>query len=45
MGFLLSDADFRKRIENCFAFYFQLSGQIVDSNLTHPPLFSSELSR
>jgi hypothetical protein len=45
MRFLLGDADFRQRIENRFAFYFQLSGQIVNSNLAHPPLCSSELSR
>jgi hypothetical protein len=45
MGFLLGDTDFRQRIEDGFAFYFQLSGQIVDSNLAHPPLSSSELSR
>lgn len=41
MGFLLDDSDVRERIENTFAFYFQLSCQIVNSNLTHPPLFSS----
>ena len=41
MRFLLGDADRFERIENGFAFDFQLSGQIVDSNLTHPPLVSS----
>lgn len=41
MGFLLGDSDVRKCIENSLAFYFQLSCQIVDSNLTHPPRFSS----
>ena len=41
MRFFLSDAYFRQHIENGFAFYFQLPGQIVNSNLTHPPLFSS----
>jgi hypothetical protein len=34
---LLGDADFDQHIENRFAFNFQLPGQIVDSNLTHPP--------
>jgi hypothetical protein len=45
MRLFLGHADFRQRIENRFAFDFQLSGQIVNSNLTHPPLCSSELSR
>ena len=35
------DAHFRKYVENRFAFYFQLPGQIVDSNLTHPLFLSS----
>jgi len=34
---LFSDAYFRKCIENSFAFDFQLPGQIVNSNLAHPP--------
>jgi len=38
MSFLLGDADFGKHIENRFALDFQFPGQIVDSNLTHPPL-------
>ena len=38
---LLGDAYFRKYIEDRFAFYFQLPGQIVDSNLTHPLFLSS----
>jgi len=45
MGFLLGDADFGQHIENRFALDFQFPGQIVNSNLTHPPLGSSELSR
>jgi hypothetical protein len=45
MRLLLGYADVRQRIENRFAFDFQLSGQIVNSNLAHPPLCSSELSR
>jgi hypothetical protein len=32
-------------VENSFALDFQLSGQIVDSNLTHPPLCASEFCR
>ena len=42
MGLLLGDANFGQRIEDRLAFDFQLSGQIIDSNLTHPPLCSSE---
>jgi hypothetical protein len=42
---LLSDAYFRKCVENRFAFDFQLPGQIVNSNLAHPPFLSSGLSR
>ena len=37
MALLLGDSDFRKYIENRLAFDFQLSCQIVDSNLAHPP--------
>jgi hypothetical protein len=43
MRLLLGDADFSQHIKNGFAFDFQFSGQIVNSNLTHPPLCSSEL--
>jgi len=42
---LLSNAYFRKCVENRFAFDFQLPGQIVNSNLAHPPFLSSGLSR
>jgi hypothetical protein len=41
MGLLLRDACLGQHIQNGFAFDFQLSGQIVDSNLAHPPLSSS----
>jgi hypothetical protein len=41
MRFLLGDTDFFQSIENRLAFDFQLSGQVVNSNLTHPPLVSS----
>ena len=37
MALLLGDSDFGKHIENGLAFDFQLSCQIVDSNLAHPP--------
>jgi hypothetical protein len=40
MRFFLGDADFRQHIENGFALDLQLSRQIVDSNLAHPPLSS-----
>jgi hypothetical protein len=42
---LLSNAYFRKCVENRFAFDFQLPGQIVNSNLAHSAFFSSGLSR
>ena len=42
---LLGDTSFRKNVENRLAFNFQLPSQIVDSNLTHPPYYSSALSR
>jgi hypothetical protein len=35
-----SYADFRKNVENRARLYFQLFREIVDSNLTHPPLFN-----
>ena len=37
VGLLLRDSDKREHIKNGLAFYFQLSCEIVDSNLTHPP--------
>jgi hypothetical protein len=45
MRFLLGDPDFGQHVENRFALDFQLSCQIVNSNLTHPPLCPSGLSR
>jgi hypothetical protein len=39
--FLLGNADFFQHIENRLTFDFQLPGQVVNSNLTHPPLISS----
>jgi hypothetical protein len=36
MGFLLRHTDERQRVEDGFALHFQFSGEIVDSNLTHP---------
>ncbi len=42
---LLGNPDFCKRIENGFALDFQLSRQIVNSNLAHPPLCPSRLFR
>jgi hypothetical protein len=37
MRLLFGDADFDQDVENCLALDFQFPGQIVDSNLTHPP--------
>jgi hypothetical protein len=42
---LFRDADRRKCVENRFAFDFQLPGQIVNSNLAHPPFLFSGLPR
>jgi hypothetical protein len=44
MGLLFSDPYFCKYVKNGLALDFQFSGKIVDSNLTHPPSISSELS-
>jgi hypothetical protein len=41
MGFLSGDAGHYQSIQNRLAFDFQLSRQIVNSNLAHPPLHSS----
>jgi hypothetical protein len=41
MRLLFRDADFRQRVKNRLALDFQLSGQIVDSNLAHPPFLVS----
>lgn len=38
---LLGDTDFFQHIEDRFTFNFQLPGQVVNSNLTHPPVISS----
>jgi hypothetical protein len=43
--FLLDNANFLQNIEDRLTFDFQFSGQVVNSNLTHPPLVSSALSR
>jgi hypothetical protein len=45
MRLLFGDAHLGQHIENCFTFDFQLSGQIVNSNLAHPPLCPSGLPR
>jgi hypothetical protein len=36
MGLLLRHPDGSQRVENGFALHFQLSGEIVNSNLAHP---------
>jgi hypothetical protein len=45
MRLLLGDTHRGQHVENRFAFDFQFSSQIVNSNLTHPPLCPSGLSR
>jgi hypothetical protein len=39
MSLLLGDPDFEQHVENRLALDFQFSGQIVNSNLAHPPRF------
>jgi len=45
VGFLFGDAHHRQYIENRLAFDFQLPGQIVNSNLAHPPSLVSSAYR
>jgi len=43
MGLFFGDTEGRQEVEDFLALNFQLSGQIVDSNLgLHPPLYFSE---
>jgi hypothetical protein len=39
--FARSHTEFRKNVENRARLYFQFFREIVDTNLAHPPLFSS----
>ena len=41
VGLAASHAEFRENVENRAALDFQLARQIVDTNLTHPPLFKT----
>jgi hypothetical protein len=41
MRLFLSHPDLRQHVENGFALDFQLSGEIVDSNLAHPAFLRS----
>jgi hypothetical protein len=41
VSFLFGDSHHGKHIENCFTFNFKLPGQIIDSNLAHSPVGSS----
>jgi hypothetical protein len=41
MGFLFRDPDQGEYIQNGFAFDLKFSGQVVDSNLLHPPSAAS----
>ncbi len=45
VGFLLSDSGLDQHIKNSLTLDFQFPGQIVDSNLAHPPFLPSGLSR
>jgi hypothetical protein len=45
VGLLLSHSRLDKHVENGFALDFQFSGQIVNSNLTHPPSIPSGIRR
>jgi hypothetical protein len=39
VGLAASQAEFRQYVENLPALDFHLAREIVDTNLTHPPLF------
>ena len=39
MGFAGTQAQLHEHVKNLFALDFHLARKIVDSNLTHPPLF------
>jgi hypothetical protein len=39
VGFARSQAEFRQYVKNLPALDFHLAREIVDTNLTHPPLF------
>jgi len=39
MGLACADAELRQYVKNPAALDFQLTREIVDSNLAHPPLF------
>jgi hypothetical protein len=43
--FGLRNAEFRKNVENRSRLDFKLFREIVDTNLTHPPLFSSSAAK
>jgi hypothetical protein len=43
MRLFFGDAHLCQHVENRFAFDFQFSSQVVNSNLTHPPLCPSGL--
>jgi hypothetical protein len=45
MRLLFGDTYFRQHVKNGFALDFQFPGQIVNSNLAHPPFPFSALSR
>ena len=41
VGLALAQSEFRQHVKNLTALDFHLSREIVDSNLTHPPLFKT----
>ena len=45
MGLLFRYANLQQHIQDSFALYFKLPGQIIDSNLRHPLCFSSKYFR
>jgi hypothetical protein len=45
VSFLFCDTHLGKHIENCFTLNLKLPGQIVDSNLAHSPVGSSNRCR
>ena len=45
VSFAGAHAEFSQNVQNLTALDFQLPCEIVDSNLTHPPLFSSSIPK
>jgi len=45
VGFAGAQTEFSQYVKNLLALDFQLAREIVDTNLTHPPLFKNPMSK